>query len=474
MAAGSSMDIAAHVSKYIFEDGVLKLDGENVKIYYFDDAPEMPWFQAKPIHNFLGAQRIGQTMARVYDDNKSSLKELVEKKGSPNLVGMPDMPTITAENLGYHDGKSYYVNEPGFYQIIFGSDKPEAKAFTNWVTGVVLPTLRRTGTFSVENRPEKRKAEFDIQISALQLAKRICADDMETKVVQLLQESHKNDMLQIVETHKTTVLQIVGPMQTEHKNDMLNLQQLWQKRFEESATQINSFKEWFMKIFCSEIVNQVCFAQSQKFVDLRDAFREAVTNPTGVFVDALRRAVKKPAIKGTSNTLRFPEEQRATVDEERFVVSLSVTLTETLEALDKKRSLLGARHLPTLTYGAWKKCRGLIGIRCLALRKQDAIVSNIVSKPLLWSTSADGGGGRSNGGGQHYVYLKECRSSIGGHAQTYIQKVLKQKFKNRISVEEHLRVLISETIPETWPLSSADIEPTWNEMAKVVADDECE
>jgi prophage antirepressor-like protein len=72
----------------------------------------------------------------------------------------------------------------GFYQIIFGSEKPEAIDFTEWVTGVVLPTLRRTGTFSVEKLPEKRKAEFDIETLALQLAKRICADVMETKVVQ--------------------------------------------------------------------------------------------------------------------------------------------------------------------------------------------------------------------------------------------------------------------------------------------------
>ena len=58
-SAGSSMDIviaaqAPPPSKYIFEGGVLKLGGEDVKIYHFDDAPEMPWFQAKPIHNFLG------------------------------------------------------------------------------------------------------------------------------------------------------------------------------------------------------------------------------------------------------------------------------------------------------------------------------------------------------------------------------------------------------------------------------------
>lgn len=211
------MDTAqAPLSKYIFEDGVLKLGGEDVKIYYFDDAPEMPWFQV-----------------RVYKNNKSSLKELVEKKGSPILRGTSDVPRITVENLGNgNNANAYYVNEPGFYQIIFGSDKPEATDFTDWVTGVVLPTLRRTGTFSVERRPEKRKAEFDIEASALQLAKRVCAD-----VVEQLQEAHKTNILKIVEaermTHKNDMLQSLIQVQNTHRDDLLQLQdvhqnELWQ------------------------------------------------------------------------------------------------------------------------------------------------------------------------------------------------------------------------------------------------------
>jgi hypothetical protein len=49
------------------------------------------------------------------------------------------------------------------------------------------------------------------------------------------------------------VLQIVETMQIEHRNDMLNLQQLWQKRFEESAAQ----KEWFMEIFTNNFASSL-------------------------------------------------------------------------------------------------------------------------------------------------------------------------------------------------------------------------
>jgi prophage antirepressor-like protein len=45
------------------------------------------------------------------------------------------------------------VTESGLYNLVFTSRKPEAKAFRRWVTGVVLPTLRRTGQFEMNGEP---------------------------------------------------------------------------------------------------------------------------------------------------------------------------------------------------------------------------------------------------------------------------------------------------------------------------------
>ena len=199
----------------------------------------------------------------------------------------------------------------------------------------------------------------------------------------------------------------------------------------------------------------VCFNLSQKFKDLQTDFRAAVSSPTGAFVDALRKAVKLPAMKRTTNAEKFPDEQRATPDEERFVESLSTLLTEELERVAAQNSLFRTGRLPALSYGAWKRCRSLIGSRCLSLRK----LTGDASKPLLWSNVA--GGGRFNGGGQHYVYLKDSKSNVGGNAKDYLRRVLKQKLKKSRgspTVEEHLRQLIASTPPETWPLSSSDVD----------------
>ena len=45
------------------------------------------------------------------------------------------------------------INESGLYAVILRSDKPEAKPFRKWVTAEVLPTIRRTGTYSVTTPP---------------------------------------------------------------------------------------------------------------------------------------------------------------------------------------------------------------------------------------------------------------------------------------------------------------------------------
>jgi prophage antirepressor-like protein len=39
------------------------------------------------------------------------------------------------------------VNEPNMYEVVIRSDKPEAVEFRRWITGDVLPQIRKTGVF---------------------------------------------------------------------------------------------------------------------------------------------------------------------------------------------------------------------------------------------------------------------------------------------------------------------------------------
>lgn len=45
--------------------------------------------------------------------------------------------------------KMVCVNESGLYHLIFRSRKPEAREFRKWVTNIVLPSIRKSGNFTV-------------------------------------------------------------------------------------------------------------------------------------------------------------------------------------------------------------------------------------------------------------------------------------------------------------------------------------
>ena len=51
--------------------------------------------------------------------------------------------------------KLKFINEPNLYRIIFRSNKPEALSFQDWVFAEVLPTIRKTGSYSA------RQTAFD-------------------------------------------------------------------------------------------------------------------------------------------------------------------------------------------------------------------------------------------------------------------------------------------------------------------------
>lgn len=62
------------------------------------------------------------------------------------------------------------ISEPGLYKLIFKSRKPEAKAFTRWVTSEVLPTLRKTGSYTM---PEAKTSSPAPTVATPKFAKEI-------------------------------------------------------------------------------------------------------------------------------------------------------------------------------------------------------------------------------------------------------------------------------------------------------------
>ena len=83
------------------------------------------------------------------------------------------------------------VSEPGMYEVVIRSDKPEAVAFRRWITGEVLPAIRKTGTYGTV---PKQLTEDEIVHQALQITARK-VEALEAQVEELSPRAHAWDDL---------------------------------------------------------------------------------------------------------------------------------------------------------------------------------------------------------------------------------------------------------------------------------------
>lgn len=83
------------------------------------------WFIATEVCKLLDLSNVPREVATLDDDEK--LLYEIRISGQRRKVNI--------------------INESGLYALIFKSGKPTAKRFRKWVTKVVLPTIRKTGSF---------------------------------------------------------------------------------------------------------------------------------------------------------------------------------------------------------------------------------------------------------------------------------------------------------------------------------------
>ena len=86
-----------------------------------------PWFVAADVCRAL--EDDPTATRRLDDDEKNTLRLTQGTSGNPNVT---------------------IVNEPGLYSLVLGSRKPEAKNFKRWITHEVIPSIRKTGSYSIQ------------------------------------------------------------------------------------------------------------------------------------------------------------------------------------------------------------------------------------------------------------------------------------------------------------------------------------
>lgn len=81
---------------------------------------------------------------------KDVAKALGYKNGNRDVNRHVDNEDRKGYRIGTHGSEATLINESGLYALIFGSKLDKAKQFKRWVTSELLPTLRKTGTYTLE------------------------------------------------------------------------------------------------------------------------------------------------------------------------------------------------------------------------------------------------------------------------------------------------------------------------------------
>lgn len=100
------------------------------------------WFVAADICRSLDIKNSRDALSRLDDDEK----KIVDLNSVANADGSSD-----ATSGGWIKNEVNVVNEPGMYRLIFSSRKPEAKEFQRWIYHEVIPSIRKTGSYTLPN-----------------------------------------------------------------------------------------------------------------------------------------------------------------------------------------------------------------------------------------------------------------------------------------------------------------------------------
>jgi prophage antirepressor-like protein len=96
------------------------------------DKNDTPWWVAYEVCEILGIVNVSNAISRLDRDEFLNIRltEVQKRKGP-----------------GGDNGYRVIVNEPGLYNLILQSRKPQALEFKRWITHEVLPQIRKTGGY---------------------------------------------------------------------------------------------------------------------------------------------------------------------------------------------------------------------------------------------------------------------------------------------------------------------------------------
>ena len=120
-----------------------------IKFNSYIDEKLRVWFQAKQVAKILG----------YHDTNQATRKHVSENHKITFLFYYP--VETTGQQNDTRGKYCVFVDEPGFYELVFKSRLPAAKMFREWVFNKVLPSIRKYGYYKIKDSRIKQRVIID-------------------------------------------------------------------------------------------------------------------------------------------------------------------------------------------------------------------------------------------------------------------------------------------------------------------------
>lgn len=134
----------------------------DVRTLIIDDEP---WFIAKDICCVLDLSNVTRAIERLDEDEKGFTT--IQTLGGPQNVNI--------------------INESGMYALVLSSRKPDAKDFSRWVRKEVLPSIRKTGSYTMPTPIDP--------VRALEALGKPRPPETNPNLWQMLQDRLQNDLM---------------------------------------------------------------------------------------------------------------------------------------------------------------------------------------------------------------------------------------------------------------------------------------
>ena len=136
----------AKCEKMMAADVVVFENPEFGKVRTLTDKQGEPWFCGKDLCDVLGYKRPDHAVSQ-HVDEFDVLKQDIKLSGRFRKDG------TRTERLQ----QVMFVNESGFYALLFGSKLPAGRKFKRWVTAEVLPQIRKNGCYQLQQDLEMKE-----------------------------------------------------------------------------------------------------------------------------------------------------------------------------------------------------------------------------------------------------------------------------------------------------------------------------